>query len=112
MKKSRILIDSLDVEAKHLTREFDSLYSELAVTNALYNTELARTTILSESYTNISQDYHRLSGLFDQLANKQDPFLIRLFRWEGNWLAKTGKIIAGSIIIGLAGHGAAEMISH
>lgn len=99
IKKSRILIDSLNVEAKALTLEVDSLYSELAIQDKLYKNQQAQTAVLTDSYVNLSGDVNKLSGLFDQLADsKKKPWIVRA-------LVCGGKII----VISLAGYGAGAL---
>lgn len=99
IKQSRILIDSLNVEAKALTLEVDSLYSELAVQDLLYKNQQAQTAVMNESYKKLSGDVNKLSGLFDQLANpKKKPWIVRT-------LITGGKVI----VVALAGYGAGAL---
>lgn len=95
IKKSKATIDSLNLEAKILTQEVDSLYAEIAVADSLYRTEAAKTVILSDSYKKLSEDTHRISELFDQMANKKKPWYEVALRY---------------LVIGLAGYGGASLI--
>lgn len=95
IKKSAATIDSLNLEAKSLTQEVDSLYAELAVTDSLYRNEAAKSVILSDSYKKLSEDTHRLSELFDQMANKKTPWY---------------EVVLKYVVIGLAGYGGARLI--
>ena len=98
IKQSRILIDSLNVEAKALTIEVDSLYSQLAVQDILYKNQQAQTAAMTESYNKLSGDVNKLSGLFDQLVPEKKPWIVRA-------LITGGKVI----VVALAGYGAGAL---
>ena len=81
IKSSRSALDSLNKEAITLTREIDSLNAQLNVKSLLYNNQVKQNKTILTSYNKLSQDVNTLSGLFDDLANKKDPWYSIAFKY-------------------------------
>ena len=72
--RSKVLLDSLNNEARILTREVDSLYSEIRFKNLHIQNDSVRFVTLVTAYDTLSRNVNKLSIKFDQLAETKNKW--------------------------------------
>lgn len=90
IKRSKILIDSLNLEGRALTREVDSLYAEINYKNLHIRNDSVKFQTLAGSYESLSGDVNKLSQQFDKLSEQK----------KGKWTFKDWLLLSLVIYVG------------